>query len=149
MRCAPGHPPFRADSAVAVLRRVSDDQPRPVRQINPDMPEWLEAIISRLHSKDPARRFSSASELAEVLGRCLAHVQAPLAVALPPELVPPVRGITFGFAGRGQLCWVSPRSWEYPVLLADSFTGTSCVDPARPRCSVRRKGGETFAERSG
>ena len=87
--CA-GSPPFRAESPLAVLRRVSDDEPRPVRQINPEIPEWLEAIIIRLHSKDPARRFSSASELAEVLSRCLAHVQAPLAVALPPELVPPV-----------------------------------------------------------
>jgi serine/threonine-protein kinase len=84
-----GHPPFRAESAVAVLRRVSDDQPRPVRQINPEIPEWLEAIIARLHAKDPAERFQTASELADLLSRCLAHVQEPLAVPLPPELVPP------------------------------------------------------------
>jgi serine/threonine-protein kinase len=83
-----GHPPFRAESPLAVLRRVSDDEPRPVRQINPEIPEWLEAIIARLHSKDPVGRFPSAAELAELLSRCLAHVQEPLAVPLPPELVP-------------------------------------------------------------
>ncbi len=81
-----GHPPFRAESAVAVLRRVSDDTPRPVREINPDMPEWLEAIIAKLHAKDPAGRFQSAAEAADLLSRCLAHVQEPLNVSLPAEL---------------------------------------------------------------
>ncbi len=48
-----GHPPFRADSAVAVLRRVSDDTPRPIREINAEIPDWLEAIIAKLHAKSP------------------------------------------------------------------------------------------------
>ena len=59
------------------LRRVCDDAPRPIREINPEIPAWLEAIIERLHAKDPAERFASASEVADLLGRCLAHVQEP------------------------------------------------------------------------
>jgi serine/threonine-protein kinase len=82
-----GHPPFRAESAVAVLRRVSDDEPTPIQQINPDIPEWLEGVITRLLRKDPARRYRSASEVAEILGRCLAHVQQPLAAPLPDEVM--------------------------------------------------------------
>ena len=50
-----GHPPFRAESAVAVLRRVSDDTPRPVRAINPDMPEWLEADHRQAACQGPGR----------------------------------------------------------------------------------------------
>jgi serine/threonine-protein kinase len=80
--CA-GHPPFRAESAVAVLRRVCDDEPRPLREINPGVPAWLEAIVARLMAKDPARRFQTATEVADVLGRCLAHVQQPLVSPLP------------------------------------------------------------------
>ena len=38
-----GHPPFRADSTPAVLRRVCDDRPRPLREVNPDVPDWLAA----------------------------------------------------------------------------------------------------------
>jgi serine/threonine-protein kinase len=83
-----GHPPFRAESAVAVLRRVSDDPPRPVRELNPDVPEWLAAIIARLHAKDPAQRYQSAAEVADLLGRCLAHVQQPLVLPLPPAVLP-------------------------------------------------------------
>ena len=37
----------------------------------------LQSIIARLHAKDPSRRYQSASEVADLLGRCLAHVQEP------------------------------------------------------------------------
>jgi serine/threonine-protein kinase len=83
-----GHPPFRAESAVAVLRRVSDDTPRPVRELNPDVPQWLAAVIARLHAKDPAQRYQSAAEVADLLGRCLAHVQQPLVLPLPQTDLP-------------------------------------------------------------
>ncbi len=74
---ATGRSPFRADSAMAVLRRVSDDAPRPVREINPEIPDWLAQIINRLLEKDPVRRFQSAEEVADVLSRALAFVQNP------------------------------------------------------------------------
>jgi serine/threonine-protein kinase len=86
--CA-GHPPFRAETPLAVLRRVCDDNPRPLREINSEIPTWLESIITRLHAKHPARRYQTASEVADLLGRCLAHVQHPLASALPDELLSP------------------------------------------------------------
>ncbi|WP_422930215.1 protein kinase domain-containing protein [Singulisphaera sp. PoT] len=79
-----GHPPFRAESPLAVLRRVCDDAPRPIREQNPDVPPWLDTIIARLLAKDPTWRFQSAAEVAEVFSRCLAHVQQPLASDPPP-----------------------------------------------------------------
>ncbi|HEY2159426.1 MAG TPA: protein kinase [Isosphaeraceae bacterium] len=72
-----GRPPFRAESTMAVLRRVSDDTPRPIRELNPDIPDWLEAIITRLHAKDPTQRFQTAAEVAHLLGRCLAYLREP------------------------------------------------------------------------
>ncbi len=83
--CA-GHPPFRAESAVAVLRRVSDDTPRPLREINANVPDWFETIVARLHAKNPDDRYQTAAEVAELLGRCLAHVQQPLTAPLPQGL---------------------------------------------------------------
>ena len=56
-----------------------------LREVAPDVPAWLEAIIARLMAKDPAHRFQTAAEIAELLGRCLAHVQQPLLLALPAE----------------------------------------------------------------
>jgi hypothetical protein len=80
--CA-GHAPFRAETTMAVLRRVCDDTPRPLREVNPDIPDWLAAIIARLHAKDPAGRFRSAAEVAELLGKYLAHLQQPGNGSLP------------------------------------------------------------------
>ncbi len=78
-----GRSPFRAETVMAVLRRVSDDAPRPVREVNPEVPEWLAAIIEQLLAKEPADRFQSAAEIAEVLGRCLAHLQEPTSNPMP------------------------------------------------------------------
>ena len=81
-----GRPPFRAETSYGVLRRITDDQPRPIREINPDIPEWLCGIIARLMAKQPAERIQSAGEVAELLEQCLAHVQQPTVVPLPTIL---------------------------------------------------------------
>ena len=81
-----GHPPFRAETPLAVLRRVSDDHPRPLREINPEVPSWLEILIARLMAKDPSDRYQTADEAFDVLKKCLAHVQQPLSSSLPAGL---------------------------------------------------------------
>ena len=78
-----GHPPFRADSAMAVLRRICDESPRPVRSLNPDVPIWLAAVLDKLLAKAPAERFQSAKEVADLLGTYLAHLQQPDTQPLP------------------------------------------------------------------
>ncbi len=80
---AAGRPPFRADSAMAVLKRVCENPHRPIRQLNPDVPDWLEALIDRLLAKDPDDRFQTAAEVADLLERGLAHLQQPTTVARP------------------------------------------------------------------
>jgi serine/threonine-protein kinase len=80
--CA-GRPPFRADTAMGVLRRICDEPPRALRDVNPDVPMWLEAIINKLLAKSRDGRFQSADEVARLLERCLAHLQHPTAVPLP------------------------------------------------------------------
>lgn len=70
-----GRPPFRAANTLAVLKRVAEDQPRPIREIIPEAPDWLVAIIAKLHAKDREDRFGSAKEVAELLGSCLVESQ--------------------------------------------------------------------------
>ena len=73
---------------MAVLKRVCEETPTPIRDTNPEIPDWLVAIIDKLHAKDPAERYQSASEVAELLGRHLAHVQHPSVVPLPAAAKP-------------------------------------------------------------
>jgi serine/threonine protein kinase/formylglycine-generating enzyme required for sulfatase activity len=70
-----GRPPFRAATTLAVLKRVAEDQPRPIQEIIPEVPEWLISIIAKLLAKKPADRFSSAQEVANLLARCLSGMQ--------------------------------------------------------------------------
>jgi len=81
-----GRPPFRAETTLAVLRRICDDDPRDVREINPDVPVWLAAIIAKLLAKSPADRFQSAAEVADLLKQWLAHLAQPT-VILPPKTI--------------------------------------------------------------
>ncbi|MGB5336820.1 MAG: protein kinase, partial [Woeseiaceae bacterium] len=81
-----GRPPFRAETSYGVLRRITDNEPRPIREINPDIPDWLCAIIAKLMAKHPQDRCASADEVAELLEECLAHVQQPTTVPLPARI---------------------------------------------------------------
>ncbi|MCA9176687.1 MAG: protein kinase, partial [Planctomycetales bacterium] len=65
-----GRPPFRATNTVAVLKRVCEDKPRPLGDVLPGTPAWLEAIIFKLLEKDQGDRFQSAQEVADLLARC-------------------------------------------------------------------------------
>ena len=88
-----GRSPFRAESAVAVLRRVCDDTPRQIGEVNRDIPEWFGATVDRLLAKEPANRYQTAQEVADLLSQFLAHVQqhppAPLPVVAAPAPLPP------------------------------------------------------------
>lgn len=75
-----GRAPFRASGTLAVLKRVCEETPTPIRQSNPDIPDWLVATIEKLQAKNPAERFQSAAEVAALLGRHLAQVQHPSVV---------------------------------------------------------------------
>ena len=84
-----GRPPFRAGNTLAVLKRVAEDTPRPIREIIPEVPQWLCDLIARLHAKDPAQRFQSAAEVAALLEQHLAHLQQPSLVARPERVEAP------------------------------------------------------------
>jgi hypothetical protein len=85
--CA-GRPPFRAPNALAVLKRVCEETPRPIREINPELPPWLGEVVARLHAKAPADRFASAREVADLLARHLAELQQGTPAATPPAEKP-------------------------------------------------------------
>ncbi|MGZ0167290.1 MAG: protein kinase domain-containing protein [Planctomycetales bacterium] len=87
--CA-GRPPFRAETTMGLLRRIIDVDPRPLPEVNADIPVWLAAIVEKLHAKNADDRFDSAGELADLLEGCLAHVQQPTKTPLPDSIPQPV-----------------------------------------------------------
>ncbi len=69
-----GISPFRAESGIATLRRVRDEQPPSVLTVRPQLPAELATAIIRLLAKKPAERMRSADELVAILrGLLLAY----------------------------------------------------------------------------
>lgn len=78
-----GRSPFRAKSTIATIRRVCDDAHRPIREINPDIPDWLVEIIDKLLAKRPEDRYQTAEEVSDLLAKHLAHLQHPTEIPHP------------------------------------------------------------------
>jgi len=62
-----GKKPFHRDSAVQTLSCIIERDPQPVSQVNPLVPQPLEAVIRRCMRKDPGGRYPSTGELAREL----------------------------------------------------------------------------------
>jgi serine/threonine protein kinase len=83
---ASGRPPFRGATAIAVLKRVVDEPARPIQDIHPETPNWLCAIVAKLHAKQPEDRFQAAKEVMELLRRCQASLRQYDRVELPDDV---------------------------------------------------------------
>lgn len=62
-----GKPPFTGNSALAILKQIAETKPKPIRELNPAIPQWLAETIEQLLEKKPEKRFQSAALLAELL----------------------------------------------------------------------------------
>jgi serine/threonine protein kinase len=58
-----GRPPYVADDPMAILFQHVTGNPTPPRQLRPDMPAAVEAIILKAMWVDPAKRFQSMDDL--------------------------------------------------------------------------------------
>ncbi|WP_255115189.1 serine/threonine-protein kinase [Streptomyces sudanensis] len=84
-----GSVPFAGSTALGVLHRHLYESPQPVRQLRPDVPEALEALVQRLLAKEPGHRPSGAQEVYEALAPLL-----PARAAGPAGPMDPTRPFT-------------------------------------------------------
>jgi hypothetical protein len=130
-----GRPPFRANNSMAVLKRVCEETPAPIREINADIPDALLAVIDKLHNKSASERFASAAEVSRVLGEQLAQLQQPgtwppldtAKTGLAVPAVTPVKGT--GLGGRRR--WTVPVSALFCLIAALIFAEAAGVTDFR------------------
>jgi hypothetical protein len=160
-----GRPAFRAPTTVAVIRRVCDEAPRPIHQVNPDVPGPLCRLIERLHAKRPADRPASAAEVADLLTGMLAGLQGQGSASLssadagPPA--PPRRtgssrpwlwaaaALVVLFVGLGVGEATGVTDVRGTVIRLFSPEGTLVVEVDDPNVSVSVDGGEVVITGAG
>src|SRR5919112_4809114 len=64
-----GELPYTADNPIAVSMKHVNEPVHPPREIDPTIPEGMNALVTRLMAKNPEDRYASADELADDLWR--------------------------------------------------------------------------------
>src|SRR5690606_12242667 len=70
-----GGPPFTGDSPVSIAYQHVRENPVPPGEVDPEIPEWLDAVVLRAMAKDRDERYQSAEEMREDLERGLQGMQ--------------------------------------------------------------------------
>jgi len=65
--CLTGQPPFPDGSAVEKMMAHQTQEPTPIRQLAPNVPDGLAAVVAKLMAKNPYNRYSACDEVVEAL----------------------------------------------------------------------------------
>jgi serine/threonine-protein kinase len=84
-----GELPFTADNPIAVSMKHVNEPLRPPQELDPRIPDGMNALVVKLLSKDPEDRYRDANELADDLYRVRRGL-APAALATTAQLSAPM-----------------------------------------------------------
>lgn len=89
-----GQLPFNGETSVSIALKHLQEEPLPVRQLNPTVPTVLEAIVQKAMSKDPAMRptstelYADLSQAKSILADRNAGGEAPAADPFATRVIP-------------------------------------------------------------
>jgi len=70
-----GRLPFRAENAVSMINKILNENPVPIQQLRPDLPEKLVEIVGKAMHKDPKVRYASWFEMASELANTFPQLE--------------------------------------------------------------------------
>ncbi len=104
-----GRPPFQGESAMAIAYKHVQENPVPPRQLDPELPETLEAITLKCLAKNPDNRYPTAADLRADLRRYLDGAR----ILAEPVFAPPMPADATGvMAPTGYGAAVLPQGYD-------------------------------------
>ena len=70
-----GRPPFLGDSPVAIAYQHVRENPIPPSRVEPEVPQWADAIVLKAMAKDPRDRYQSVAEMRADIQRLTSQAQ--------------------------------------------------------------------------
>ncbi|HLH08629.1 MAG TPA: protein kinase [Terriglobales bacterium] len=58
-----GDVPFQAESTFQLMYKRANETPPAPKQVNPDIPDWLNQVVMKCLERDPAKRYQTAREI--------------------------------------------------------------------------------------
>jgi serine/threonine protein kinase len=133
-RLLAGKNPFAGENIMAVLMALGTEEPTPIRELNPNVPEALAAFVHRMMAKKPAAGPQTAAEVAQGLRAALAQPSpsADQSQALPVVVQPvPVE--------QSMHVTIAPESAFANLTDEDEPTEAASAEPV---ARARRAGGK-------
>jgi serine/threonine protein kinase len=103
-----GHGPFRADTSLGKIICHQFEQPKPIRDLRPEVPDGVAAVMERMMAKDPAARYQTPAEVVAALAPWAPAPIPPPPAEEMPELIDP-RGLPAALYGPASAATPSPR----------------------------------------
>src|SRR5207248_1855339 len=111
--------PSRRNRWEHIITQVLNAEPVSPRLLNPTVPRDLETITVKCLEKEPSRRYQTAQELADELGRVLCHEPIRARPITPPEKLwrwcrrKPALATALGFALATLVIGLATTSWQW------------------------------------
>jgi serine/threonine protein kinase len=130
--CLTGRVPFAEGSAVEKMMAHQTKEPVPIRQLAPDAPEGLVAVVTKLMSKKPEERYGACDTVVEAIQPFVGDLAAIPGGVPTAKGVPTISGSSARMAGLGSRGGVGGSVGRLPGLPSKAAPSTPPPSGERP-----------------